>query len=490
MSFDIKDILQNEYKEIVENHWNFLDNTYKSNIRKQYHRSKIGNFINIQNIKLELYEILGAIPIFIFLTEICSHIKMPSPVYNIEKGILIIKFLIEGCSISDMKIYDENDSFYRIYKSVFIDNIDVLEEWIDDKLAKCFSNSVTRLLYSKIYNPKNFEHCTLLLDGRHNKIVVEDINLDKKDLYSYKLKKNALNTQFIIDSAGYLVYASESLPCKFNNDDNMFINNVNLVDFFKISDCLCYDGLYENVLDEILDKYNNIGLCISENNFCFPIKKDKKIDLTDEELNFNKQLGSYRSTIETFFANFSHTFKKFSHKSNSRITKERTYNVQLKLSLVLYNIKNFVKKNNVEEKPYHKLWLEQDFDFFDYVKDFNTSPKSAKTIYKKENITNMKNLQDDILNKILSDNNLKINMNKNKMQIDIEDNNTNNNNDLYEIQYIIKHRMINDKKEYEVKWRNYKKQYNSWVKEDDFQSDDIIKKYWNTINSKSNVTSI
>lgn len=71
----------------------------------------------------------------------------------------------------------------------------------------------------------------------------------------------------------------------------------------------------------------------------------------------------------------------------------------------------------------------------------------------------------------------------------IEDNNTNN-KDLYEIQYIIKHRMMNDEIEYEVKWRNYKKQYNSWVKEGDFQSDDIIKKYWNTINSKSNVTNI
>lgn len=49
---------------------------------------------------------------------------------------------------------------------------------------------------------------------------------------------------------------------------------------------------------------------------------------------------------------------------------------------------------------------------------------------------------------------------------------------------------MNDEIEYEVKWRNYKKQYNSWVKEGDFQSDDIIKKYWNTINSKSNVTNI
>ncbi|KAI8971191.1 hypothetical protein BDB01DRAFT_839670 [Pilobolus umbonatus] len=153
-SIDLKLVLKNEYDEIIDNNWKFLNDTYKSNIKKQYHRK--------------------AIPIFVFLTEICSHIKMPSPVYNIEK--------------------------------------DFLEEWVDDKLANCFSNSITRLLYSKIYNPKSFEHCTLLLDGRHNKIVVEDIDLDKTDLYSYKLKKNALNTQFIIDSAGYLVYASESLP--------------------------------------------------------------------------------------------------------------------------------------------------------------------------------------------------------------------------------------------------------------------------------------
>ncbi|KAI8989613.1 hypothetical protein BDB01DRAFT_833700 [Pilobolus umbonatus] len=182
--YDLKLVLKNEYDEIIDNNWKFLNNTYKSNIKKQYHRR--------------------AIPIFVFLTEICSHIKMPSPVYNIEK--------------------------------------DFLEEWVDDKLANCFSNSITRLLYSKIYNPKSFEHCTLLLD----------------------------------------VYASESLP-----------------------------------------------------------------------------------------------------------------------------------------------------------------------------------------------------------YIDIDDNSAND-KDLYEIQYIIKHRKINNNEiEYEVKWRNYKKQYNSWVKESDFQSDDIIKKYWKTINSKN-----
>lgn len=57
-SLDLKLVLKNEYDEIIDNYWMFLNNTYKSNIKKQYHRSKIGNFINIQNIKLELYQIL------------------------------------------------------------------------------------------------------------------------------------------------------------------------------------------------------------------------------------------------------------------------------------------------------------------------------------------------------------------------------------------------------------------------------------------------
>ncbi|KAI8878746.1 hypothetical protein K501DRAFT_143936, partial [Backusella circina FSU 941] len=51
----------------------------------------------------------------------------------------------------------------------------------------------------------------------------------------------------------------------------------------------------------------------------------------------------------------------------------------------------------------------------------------------------------------------------------------------YEVQYIIRHRVINDQFEYEVKWRNYKKQLNSWVKENDFNSEEILRNYWNSI---------
>lgn len=478
---DLKTILEDEYYEIHSNHWKFMDNTYKSNIKKQYHRSKIDNYMNIQKIKKHVLESLGAIPVFVFLTEICSKIKMPSPIYNIEKGILIIELLLNGFSISEMKIYDPNDSFYKVYKSIFIDNYELLEDWIEKLMCNCFSNPSTRLIYSKLYNPKHFEHCTLMLDGRHNKIIVEDIDLDKKDLYSWKLKNNALNTQFIIDSAGFVVFVSESLPCKYNNDDNMFMNNIHLNKFFKLTDCLCFDGLYENVLQEVLNKYNNVGLQINKSNFCFPIKKEKNVDLEEDEADFNTQLGSYRSTIESYFAKFSNTFKRFGNRANTRITKEKTYNIQIKLAILLYNIKHFVEMNNVEEKPYHRLWLEENFDFFNNIDKFNFIENKPKTLYKKEDIDNMKLIQNDAINKILSDGNFRNDIRKNRMQIDNSDNNDSEEK-LYEIQYIIKHRKLENGYEYEVKWRNYKKQMNSWIHESDFKSTEIITNYWNSIN--------
>lgn len=492
-----QEILNNEYEKIFINHWSFLNNTYKSNIKKQYHRKKINNYENIQKVKEHVLKVLGCIPVFVFLTEICSNIKLPGPYYNIEKGILILEFLLNGYSISEMHIYDENDSFYKIYKTIFIDNESFLDEWIDKLMQNCFSNHITRLFYSSIHNPKNFEHCTLYLDGTHNKIIIEDIDLDKEDLYSYKLQCNGLNTQFVIDSAGFIVFISDSLPCKFNNDDNMFVNNVFLNKFLKLSDCLCFDGLYQNTINEVITKYNNVGLNINLNNFCFPIKKDtidknnsknKKKVLTEDEEMFNKQLAAYRSEIETFFSKFSSTFRRFSSSSKARVTKEKTYNLQIKLCGILYNIKHFVELNKVEEKSYYKIWLDENFDFFNPNIGFDNFENSPKVNIKIENIKEMRIVQQDLMNNIASLTTLSLQNNKNKMQIDeinINDTSDNNenvqNNKDYEIQYIIQHNKVINGYEYEVKWRNYSKKVNSWIHESQINSKEIIDKYWKSI---------
>jgi hypothetical protein len=84
-----------------------------------------------------------------------------------------------------------------------------------------------------------------------------------------------------------VLYISESLPCKNNNDDIMFMNNVKLNTFFKFSDCLCFDGLYTNTMYQVIEKYNNINFDISEDNFIFPIKKQRNIKLNNDDEIFN-----------------------------------------------------------------------------------------------------------------------------------------------------------------------------------------------------------
>ncbi|KAI8967663.1 hypothetical protein BDB01DRAFT_731374 [Pilobolus umbonatus] len=55
----------------------------------------------------------------------------------------------------------------------------------------------------------------------------------------------------------------------------------------------------------------------------------------------------------------------------------------------------------------------------------------------------------------------------------------------YEIQYIIKHKGDIENRQFFVKWRNYSKDNNSWVKECDFLEKDIIDRYWKTITRES-----
>jgi hypothetical protein len=55
----------------------------------------------------------------------------------------------------------------------------------------------------------------------------------------------------------------------------------------------------------------------------------------------------------------------------------------------------------------------------------------------------------------------------------------NKNNQFYEIENIIQHKLM-DNNEYTflVKWKGYESKDNSWVNEKDFNTKDIIKKYF------------
>jgi hypothetical protein len=474
MSTQIDNFIEKEYNRIFVNNWKFMNKEYLYNAENKYHRKKIEEIPNINNLKSNVYKKLGSIPTYIFLVDLCNNIKLPGPYNNIEKGLLLLEHLLNGYSMSGMEIYINESNFFKIYKTFYVKNKDIINKWIDDKMDKCFSSPVLRLLCAKKFNPNLFENITLLLDGHHSKIAYQDINLNKKELYSYKLKTSGLNTQFIIDVNKMCLYVSNSLPCKDNTDDNMLLN-ININKFYYETDCIAFDGLYENTIEEFILKYSNIGYNISINNFCFPIKKDKNVDLNIDEANYNEQLGSFRSKIETYFAELSSIFKRFDPQNKIRITDHNIYNLQLRLSCILLNIKYFCNLFGIEENNHYNKWRFENFSYYENDNKLKNIDISLKTRYKLDNMSNIKNMQKLFLNKLnISDFNAIDNINDVVMEKRIEE-------PIFEVQYIITHRDNNNCKEYYVKWKKYSKEYNSWVKEEDFMEKDIILEYNNSI---------
>lgn len=323
----------------------------------------------------------------------------------IEKGLLLIQYLLTGYTYREMEIYIPESSFFKIYESLFIKIYDFLDEWLNEKMKYCFSTPLLRLLCTKKVNPDALDNITLMLDGHHNRIIYQDINLDKKDLYSWKLKNNGLNTQLIIDINKICVYVSESLPCKLNTDDNMFLD-INPDTFYYETDCIAFDGLYENTVKEYIEKYKAIGYNISLHNFCYPIKKDKKIKLKDDEKLFNEMLGGLRSKIESYFAELGNIFNRFNGKQRVRITDKRIYNIQLRLAIVLLNIKYFYEMFPINNTNHFGKWRIDNFEYiFKHKQNYNYEDLTLKTQYKIEKVNDIKNLQNQFLNNLSINNN-------------------------------------------------------------------------------------
>lgn len=486
MNTNINDYIEKEYKKIYKSHWNFMKNDYIYYADVKHHRKKIEKVKKIEKIKENVYEKLGDIPVYVFLTDLCNNIKLPGPYIMLEKALLLIQNLLTGYTFSEMEIYIPETSFYRLYQSLYIKNYEYLEKWIDNKLKYCFSSPLLRLLCAKKFNPNLLDNVTLFLDGHHNRIEYQDINLDKKELYSWKLKRNGSNTQIIIDVNKMCIFVSDSLPCKNNNDDKMFLN-INVDNFYNETDCICFDGLYENTVQEYIEKYKNIGYNISLHNFCYPIRKDKNIKLTDDETNFNEILSGFRSTIETYFADLGNIFKKFNGQHKVRVTDKKIYNIQLKLAIVLLNIKHFTNLFGIESNNHYGKWKLEDYNYVIYNKNNmdNYDNLSKKTEYKIDKINTIKEIQSSFLNNLVineknNDDNTILRDEDENMVVE-EDTSNSSYEKPYEIQYIIKHKKLYNKYEYLVKWKNYSKDYNSWVKEADFIEKDIINEYWKSI---------
>lgn len=484
---DLEYMLQVHINDLL-NKWVFLRNTYHEIEYKHYfHRTQLSHVKYIDEVKQELFKKLGILSVFVFLTDYFYKIEVPGPYYHADKGLLILYHLVSGLSIKKMDKYIPYATFFKIYKCFYIKHEEDLKLWIkkinDQEL---FTNNVIRLIYAKLNNPIKLKNVTCFLDGYDSRVSYEDIKLDKKRLYSFKFENDGFRTQYIIDINGFIMYTSNTEFCNDFTDGKMF-EKFKIENIIKTTDCLMVDGGYTLHLNTLIEKCNARGIEINLDSFCFPIRKEKNIDFTDNEENFNKQLGSFRSEIESFFYRYTNMFHRFNKNNVIRVTEKSIYNSQIKLCNILYNIKNAQEKYNIpiSDNYLYSLWLNKGFRYKtrNEESEFTLEPK---VYYRQELINNRNKFQDDILLDMFNKININDSLNNNAETDDIStDNSMNIDTNLvtedivYEVERIINHQKTKYKYKYLVKWKHYHEL--TWEDEDNFIEKDCIKEYWNNM---------
>ncbi|KAI1285148.1 hypothetical protein EDD11_000909, partial [Mortierella claussenii] len=118
------------------------------------------------------------------------------------------------------------------------------------------------------------------------------------------------------------------------------------------------DGGYTQFIKKITEDTD-----LSKKNFCYPIRKSRSKDLVQDEANYNKIFGSFRSQIEAEFGELGAIFEKHNNRKPVLVTKIATYNLQLRLCLLLMNIKKMAAMLGLEAFPMHSAWARDGFDF-------------------------------------------------------------------------------------------------------------------------------
>lgn len=195
----IKEKIITEIDKIIYEHWIFLDKPYKRVKKKYYHRTEIKNIEGIEIIKSKIFDKLGYAPVFFFLNELFAERDYKGGAYKLsDKGILLLYQILYGYSLRDMGKIIPYSSYYDIYKDFWLsDNANVMNKKVDYMLEYMFSNLKIRLLSSRLCNPDPFKHVTMFLDGHDSRIEYQNINIHKRELYSFKFKKPGVRTQVI-----------------------------------------------------------------------------------------------------------------------------------------------------------------------------------------------------------------------------------------------------------------------------------------------------
>ncbi|KAG2216300.1 hypothetical protein INT45_012478 [Circinella minor] len=216
---------------------------------------------------------LGYIPVFYFLNNLYGNKEYPGPYKEIEKGLILLYYLVSGKPGNDMHEFIPYSTFYDIYKRFWITNYNDINKVTKKDLDELFSNIKIRILAAKVNNPQGFKNVTLFLDGHDSKIKYYNLSESSKTLYSYKLKGKGIRTQIMSDMNNMITYVSDSKKCAIGNDGTMFLNMKLYKNKISEADCIGFDGGYDLFIDKFIDhadNYNSSNTFINRN-FMYPI---------------------------------------------------------------------------------------------------------------------------------------------------------------------------------------------------------------------------
>ena len=343
------------FQKLLEKQWEFLEEEWPIVDAPNNHRSAVKQVGNIKHVKDVLMSRLGAIPVFFFLVVLWPLGTYPGPYREVEKGLLVLYHLAKGLAMDGMSPCIPKSSFHAIHAAFYKKYHGIVSKRVSYCLANMFSTIYIRLICAKEKNPALFNHVTLHLDGHDTRATYD--GQDSAEMYSYKLKKSGLRTQVCIDSNGMALWVSKSQSCK-NYNDGVMLQDMKVHEKFHNLDCVALDGGYNQYIGKLLEDTD-----LAKRNFCCPIRKKRNKDLTTEEANYNKIFGSFRSAMESLFGELGRTFEKHNNRQPVIVDKRQTYNLQLRLCLLLLNTKKMVALLGLEPQPIHYSWMTDGFDY-------------------------------------------------------------------------------------------------------------------------------
>lgn len=175
----------------------------------------------------------------------------------------------------------------------------------------------------------------------------------------------------------------------------MFLD-MKLYNKMHIGDCLGSDGGYNLYINKFKEESLNAGKGFGDKNYMYPIRKENNVNLSIDELHYNKKFGSFRSEIEDQFSVLASKFNRFNNNTAAmQITDIKYYNLQFRVACLLKNIWKMVEDQNIEVQPHHMLWYNDGFEF--PKKESKLDLVFINKINTDINIKEMKKLQKEIL---------------------------------------------------------------------------------------------